>query len=569
MLARAARRARDVAIRISLGATTGRLIRQCLTESVVLARSAAPPGCWPVHGRASSGAPGPRHVRPAAAVFALDARVAGLHGRVSRSLTAVLFGLAPALRASGPAARRRSLRPSGKRSATRDERHASARRRAARLVGRRRVRRRAAGANLDQLHADGSGIRGRSSRDRAVRPRHRRLLTRSDVGARPASCRRGDGGARRVAASVSTCGLVANCSYTGGFRIEGGGEGISLPQNWVGPQVLCRDRRPDRQRPRIRRSGYGTKPARGNRDRVHRATLSRDRIPSASALESIQLDTEIVGVVPDARWLTLREPPRSMVFFPIDQPPAFRAYPINMDVRVAGDAASAALAVRNALRACRARAHRRQRRYDVLASRGRRQPGTDRGVPDDRLCGLALLLASVGLYGVLSYAVVQRTREIGVRMALGARRSEVAGLVVRDALRVVVGGLLAGGVAAAVTGRMLKTLLLDVSASDPAAYALALVVLVVATLAAAYLPARRAARVDPMLALRTDVQGVHQVLVSRGLEALSVRSRCTTPARVAEVLRTRNRHRGERDERDQARAEQDRVRTSSGPPPIP
>ena len=90
-----------------------------------------------------------------------------------------------------------------------------------------------------------------------------------------------------VAASVSTCGLVANCSYTGGFRIEGGGEGISLLQNWVGLGVLRRDWCPNRQRARVRRPGYGTKPARRNRDRVNRAPLSfKDRIRSANALEA-------------------------------------------------------------------------------------------------------------------------------------------------------------------------------------------------------------------------------------------------------------------------------------------
>ena len=91
-----------------------------------------------------------------------------------------------------------------------------------------------------------------------------------------------------------------------------------------------------------------------------------------------------------------------------------------------------------------------------------------------------------------------------MRMALGARGSEVAGLVVRDVLSLVAGGLLAGTLAAVVAGRLLKTLLFDVSASDPSAYALVLCVLLVVSLAAAYVPARRAARVDPMLALRSE-----------------------------------------------------------------
>ena len=193
-----------------------------------------------------------------------------------------------------------------------------------------------------------------------------------------------------------------------------------------------------------------------------------------------------------------------MVFFPIDQPPAFRANPINLDVRVAGDAGPAVLAVRNALR--RAEPRLIVDNVVTMSSRLAGHVGRERIVAylTSVFACLALLVASVGLYAVLSYAVAQRTREIGVRMALGARRSEVAALVVRDALKVIGGGLIAGGLAAFVAGRMLTTLLFDVSPSDPAAYAVVLSVLVVVTLAAAYLPARRASRVDPMLALRSE-----------------------------------------------------------------
>jgi putative ABC transport system permease protein len=192
------------------------------------------------------------------------------------------------------------------------------------------------------------------------------------------------------------------------------------------------------------------------------------------------------------------------VFFPIDQPPAFRANPINLDVRVAGEAGPAVLAVRHALR--RAEPRLLVDSVVTMSSRLARHVGRERIVAylTSGFACLVLLLAAVGLYGVLSYAVAQRTREIGVRMALGARRSEVAALVVRDALRVVAGGLIAGGAAAFVAGRMLKTLHFDVSPSDPATSALVLGVLVVVTLAAAYMPARRAARVDPILALRSE-----------------------------------------------------------------
>ncbi len=178
--------------------------------------------------------------------------------------------------------------------------------------------------------------------------------------------------------------------------------------------------------------------------------------------------------------------------------------PINLDVRVAGDAGPAARAVREAMR--RAEPGLIVDNVVTMSSRLAQHVGRERLVAylSSGFAGLALLLAAVGLYGVLSYAVAQRTREIGVRMALGARRSEIAWLVIGDALRVVGVGLVAGAAAAFATGRMLKTLLLDVSAADPVSSALVLGVLVVVTLAAAYVPARRAARVDPMLALRSE-----------------------------------------------------------------
>ena len=173
-------------------------------------------------------------------------------------------------------------------------------------------------------------------------------------------------------------------------------------------------------------------------------------------------------------------------------------------VLTAGDAGPAALTVREAMR--RAEPGLIVDNVVTMSSRLAQHVGRERLVAylSSGFAGLALLLAAVGLYGVLSYAVAQRTREIGVRMALGARRSEVAFLVIRDALRVVGVGLVAGAAAAFATGRMLTTLLLDVSAADPVSSALVLGVLVVVTLAAAYVPARRAARVDPMLALRSE-----------------------------------------------------------------
>jgi ABC-type antimicrobial peptide transport system permease subunit len=117
---------------------------------------------------------------------------------------------------------------------------------------------------------------------------------------------------------------------------------------------------------------------------------------------------------------------------------------------------------------------------------------------------LAILLAAVGLYGTLAYMVNRRTREIGVRLAFGARRDTILRMVVGDALRLAAVALVVGVPLSLAVGYSLRAFLFGVTPTDPTALAGACLVLTIATLLAAYLPARRAAAVDPIVALRCE-----------------------------------------------------------------
>jgi ABC-type antimicrobial peptide transport system permease subunit len=117
---------------------------------------------------------------------------------------------------------------------------------------------------------------------------------------------------------------------------------------------------------------------------------------------------------------------------------------------------------------------------------------------------LALLLSCVGLYGVMSYDVARRTREIGIRMALGAQRRSVVGLVMRQTMLLVIIGVVIGLGAALASTRLIASLLYGLTPNDPLTIALAGLLLLTVAALAGYLPARRAARVDPMIALRHE-----------------------------------------------------------------
>jgi putative ABC transport system permease protein len=116
----------------------------------------------------------------------------------------------------------------------------------------------------------------------------------------------------------------------------------------------------------------------------------------------------------------------------------------------------------------------------------------------------AMLIATCGIYGLMAYAVTQRRHEIGVRMALGAGRRDVLRLVLTRALRIVLAGIIVGIAGAVGVTRVLQRFLFGVTPTDPIAFTIVTVLLIVVALAAAWLPARRATRIDPCVALRAE-----------------------------------------------------------------
>jgi predicted permease len=212
-------------------------------------------------------------------------------------------------------------------------------------------------------------------------------------------------------------------------------------------------------------------------------------------------DLEIVGIVKNTNTIGLRAAPPSIVYVPYAQ--LSGDFPTTLEVRVTrpiGEMTAVLEALLReklpgspiALRTLSAQVDATTVQERLMATLA-----TGFGV-------LALVLACVGLYGLLAYSVVRRTREIGIRMALGARRGRVVAMVLGGAFRLTSVGLVAGLVAATFASRSVASMLFGVTPADPAALAGATLALVAAALLAAWLPARRASVVNPLEALRHE-----------------------------------------------------------------
>jgi len=218
-------------------------------------------------------------------------------------------------------------------------------------------------------------------------------------------------------------------------------------------------------------------------------------------------DIEVIGVVRDSKYFQLDEGLRAVAYFPYTQYiPEWGVglYLSNFQVRFAGNPASIAQSVRDAIAEVNSNAPIRS--VQTLAER------VDDSVASQRLVAelsgffgiLAVFLACIGIYGLMSFAVIRRTHEIGIRMALGAGRPEVLRMVLREVVMLVGIGLAAGLPVAIAGERWIESLLFGTNPLDPATLAGATLVLLGAAALAGYLPARRAAKLDPIVALRHE-----------------------------------------------------------------
>src|SRR5262245_11189239 len=527
LLARAAARRKEIAVRMAIGAGHFRLIRQLLTESLMLTFLGGALGLLIAHwGSRIFLTFLPQDRGPIEIDLTLNARVLGFTLVVSL-LTGVLAGLAPALRAT-----RLDLSSSLKEQVS----HSSARMARAPLNKILVV----AQVALSLFLLIGTGLFVRSLQNlknldagfdrenvtlfeldlEQAYPSARRVTLYRELLARLEALP----GVRAV--SFSSYSLLSGTSQSMKVSVDGytplNDEDMLCKQLWVTPQYFAtmgiallrgRDFGPQDELPT---SEPSTPIAKMPLVAVINETMARQffgddnpigkqiRFPGYRDKNSEPF--EIIGVVKDAKYLSLRENTPRITYFPFFQTPS--GFGSTFQVRTAGDSAGVAAALRSI-------AQELDRRLQALNLRTMNDV-VNESLAQERfvaqLAGFfslfALLLACIGLYGLMSYTVTRRTHEIGVRMALGAQASDVRRMVLRETMLLAVAGLAIGLAAAFVTTKMIESLLVDLlfglKATDPLTIALATLRLLAVASFAGWFPARRAAKVDPMVALRNE-----------------------------------------------------------------
>jgi predicted permease len=513
LIARGEGRQREIALRLALGAGRGRLVRQLMTESLILAIAGGAAGLalasWMLSVIVHSI---PENEGASGLVAQLDYRVL-IFACVVSLVTGVLFGLAPAIRATHTdlqsVLKDQGVNVSGGK--------ANVRVRKSLLVSQialTAVLLAAAGLfahSLLNLKTQDLGVRPDHVLEFSISPELNRYTPpqtialadriRKSIERLP--------GVRSV--SESEIPMLANSNSSSNITVPGHNaqedEDMNVDHNAVGPNFLAAMGIPLLNGREISEADSSTsaKVAIINEAMARRYFAGRNPIGMHFGFgggKDVKLDTEIVGVVKDSKNTDVKTAARPFLFLPYSQ--SEHAGEATFYVRTNQDPVALTVTVRNLIQGFDGNLPV----YGVktLTAQVDEIIFTDRLVTIFSLCLglLASLLAAVGLYGVMAYVVARRTREIGIRMALGATQQNVAWMILREIIGMLGAGLCIGLVAAYGIGRVVESQLFGVKAGDPIVFVIAAGLLVAVALLAGWLPSRKAANVDPMVALRYE-----------------------------------------------------------------
>jgi len=512
LVARGEARQREIAVRLAVGAARWRLVRQLFTENLLLAILGGAAGVlfavWTLAFLVQT-------MQESIGVLGLEKQLDGriLAFAIALSLlTALLFGLLPALRAAR-ADLQSTLKDLG---ASLSHRLSSVRLRKALIVGQvalTAVLLTAAGLftrSLLNLRNTNLGVRPDHVVEFTIAPQLNRYSPqralafverlRQAIAATP--------GVSSV--SAATIPILANDEWGSDVTIQGytarEGEDMHVWRNEVGPNYFATLGTPLLAGREFSQSDTAASPLVA----VVNATFARRYLQGRNPLGvhfrlgagADKPEIEIVGVVKDSKHSDPRDTIHPFVYAPYTQDPTFgRA---TFYARTSSEPAAMATTLRKIVQSFDSNLPV----YDLetLTQQVDETVFADRLLTSLSLCLglLAALLAAIGLYGVMAYVVARRTREIGIRMALGATRESIAGLILSEVARMAAIGLAIGLAAALAGDRLVASLLYGVRATDPLVFAGAVLLLAFIALLAGGLPARRAASVDPVVALRYE-----------------------------------------------------------------
>jgi putative ABC transport system permease protein len=522
LMARSTGRTREFAVRTALGAARGRIVRQLLTESMLLALAGGGLGLLLAAWGTKVGLRNLPSTLPRANEIGLDLRVL-LFTMGASLLCGILFGLVPALRTSKP--NLHDMLKEGGRGASGGKHRAQG----VFVVSEMAMA-------LVLLIAAGLMIRSLSALWNVNPGFDSHNVLSFGVALAPSTKVTSPDGVRAQLREVhsrlaSTPGVKAASLSWGALPLAGDDEdlfyleGQPKPANendmsWAISYVIEEDYLKVMRIP-LQRGRFLT--ARDNEHSSHVIVIDdvfarkffgdQNPVGKRVILNNKGGVAEIVGVVGHVKQWGLdsddKQSLRAQLYFPFMQLPDAAMQPSSWSgtgvvVRFAGDAHAVATAIRSGLRGMSGEQvmYSVQTMEEVIA-----ETLAERRVSMIVLgafAALALGLASIGTYGVISYLVGQRTHEIGIRMALGAKQGDVMGLVLREGLKMTAVGVILGLIAAAALTRLMANLLFGVSATDPLTFVGVAVVLTFVALVACYVPARRAMKVDPIVALRYE-----------------------------------------------------------------